>query len=262
MINVSLVHKRLQTASFGRKIYAFETIDSTNSCARVMAGAGAPEGTVVIAELQTSGRGRMGRSWVANPQENLTFSVVLRPGMSSLNLLPLLTGIAVADAVREAAGVEPDCKWPNDLLLGGRKFCGILLEGSLRDEALEFAVAGIGINVNQILFPPDLSDRATSLRLICGREFNREELLRTILHHLEHLYLTGRREDFSSVPRLWTTRAQMIGKPILVQMRDTRLAGTALRIAPDGGLVIATDSGEQTVYAGDVTFPSIEQPAP
>jgi BirA family biotin operon repressor/biotin-[acetyl-CoA-carboxylase] ligase len=262
MINVSLLQKGLQTASFGRKIYAFETIDSTNSCARVMAAAGAPEGTVVIAELQTSGRGRMGRSWVANPQENLTFSVVLRPGMSALNLLPLLTGIAVGDAVREQAGVEPDCKWPNDLLLGGRKFCGILLEGSLRDEALEFAVAGIGINVNQILFPPDLSDRATSLRLICGREFNREELLRTILHHLEHLYQTGCREDFSSVPRLWTTRAQMIGRPILIQMRDTRLAGTARRIAPDGGLVIATDSGEQTVYAGDVTFPSIEQPAP
>lgn len=261
MINVSLLHKGLKTTSFGRKIYAFDTIDSTNGCARAMAGAGAPEGTVVIAESQTSGRGRLGRPWVANPLENLTFSVVLRPGKSSLNLLPLLTGVAVADALQESSGVEPDCKWPNDLLLGGRKVCGILLEGSLRDDDLEFAVAGIGINVNQTVFPPDIAASATSLRLTCGREFNREELLRTVLLHFERLYQAGRLEEFSSVPGLWTARTRMLGKPLLVRMQETTLEGRALRIAPDGGLVIATETGERTVYAGDVTLPTIEQPA-
>jgi BirA family biotin operon repressor/biotin-[acetyl-CoA-carboxylase] ligase len=228
-----------------------------------MANAWAPEGTLVIAEFQTAGRGRLGRSWNANPDENLTFSLVLRPGPASeaLNLLPLLAGIAVAEAILEVTGQEPECKWPNDLLIGGKKVCGILLEGALRDDGLDFVAAGIGINVNQMNFPPDISASATSLRLACGRQFTREEVLRAVLHHFEHLYRAGREEHFSSIPRLWVAHTRMIGKPLEVRANDTTLAGTALRIAPDGGLVLATGSGEQTVYAGDVTIRPVEQPA-
>jgi BirA family biotin operon repressor/biotin-[acetyl-CoA-carboxylase] ligase len=227
-----------------------------------MANAWAPEGTLVIAEFQTAGRGRLGRPWNANPDENLTFSIVLRPGKGSepLNLLPLLAGIAVAEAIHEVTGQEPECKWPNDLLIGGKKVCGILLEGALRDDGLDFVAAGIGINVNQRNFPPDLSATATSLRLVCGREFNREEVLRTVLHHFERLYRAGREEHFSSIPRLWVAHTRMIGKPLEVRSNETTLAGTAVRIAPDGGLVLATGSGEQTVYAGDVTIRPVEQP--
>jgi len=255
MINISQLNKGLKTKSFGKKVYAFDSIDSTNTCARTMANAWAPEGTLVIAEFQTAGRGRLGRPWNANAEENLTFSLVLRPGKSSesLNLLPLLAGIAVARAIQEVTGQEPECKWPNDILIGGKKVCGILLEGALRDDGLDFVVAGIGINVNQTDFPPELSEGATSLRRLCGHEFNREELLRAVLQHFERLYRAEREENFSSIPRLWLAHTRMIGKPLEIHSNETTLAGTAVRIAADGGLVIATESGEQTVYAGDVT---------
>jgi BirA family biotin operon repressor/biotin-[acetyl-CoA-carboxylase] ligase len=264
MINVRQLSKGLKTRSFGRKVYAFDSIDSTNTCARTMANAWAPEGTLVIAEFQTAGRGRLGRPWNSNADQNLTFSVVLRPGKEteSMNLLPLLAGIAVANAIREVTGQEPECKWPNDILINGKKVCGILLEGALSDNGVDFVVAGIGMNVNQTEFPADLSASATSLRLICGREFNREEVLRTVLRHFEQLYQAEREEHFSSIPRLWVARSRMIGKTLEIHSNETTLAGTALRIAPDGGLVIATGSGEQTVYAGDVTVRPLDQPAP
>ncbi len=255
MINVSILSKGLKTHSFGRKVYAFGSIDSTNNCARTMANAWAPEGTLVVAESQTAGRGRLGRSWISSAEESLTFSVVLRPGTDSeaINLLPLLAGVAVAEAIREVAGVEVECKWPNDLLIDGKKVCGILLEGALREDGLDFVVAGIGINVNQGGFPQELSGKATSLRLMCGREFRREDLLRAVLQHFERLYRSGLDERFSSVPRLWAAHARMLGKPLEVRSNESALAGIAVRIAPDGGLVIATGAGEQTVYAGDVT---------
>jgi BirA family biotin operon repressor/biotin-[acetyl-CoA-carboxylase] ligase len=264
MINIPLLTKGLKTRSFGKKVYAFGSIDSTNKCARTMANAGAPEGTLVTAEFQTEGKGRLGRAWVSNPEENLTFSVVLRPGKGaeSLNLLPLLVAVAVAEAIREVAGREPECKWPNDLLLGGKKVCGILLEGVLRDERLDFVVVGIGINVNQENFPPEIAESATSLRLACGRVFNREELLRSVLQRFERLYRAGRDDQFSSVPDLWSSHTQMLGKPLEIRSHDSMFAGTALRIAPDGGLVIASGTGEQTLYAGDVTIRSAEQPTP
>ncbi len=197
----------------------------------------------------------MGRSWVSSAEESLTFSVVLRPGIGAeaLNLLPLLAGVAVAEAIREVAGVDVECKWPNDLLIGGKKVCGILLEGALRDDGLEFVVAGFGINVNQSEFPQELSGKATSLRLMCGREFRREDLLRAVLQHFERLYRSGRNDQFASIPRLWAAHSRMLGKPLEVQSNESTLAGVALRIAPDGGLVISTGAGEQTLYAGDVT---------
>jgi BirA family biotin operon repressor/biotin-[acetyl-CoA-carboxylase] ligase len=264
MINVPLLSKGLKTRSFGRKVYAFGSIDSTNNCARTMANAEAPEGTVVTAEFQTEGKGRLGRPWVSNPEENLTFSVVLRPGKGSesLSLLPLLVGVAVAEAIHDVTGQEPECKWPNDLLLGGKKVCGILLEGVQREDTLDFVVAGIGINVNQEKFPPEIAETATSLRLACGREFNREQLLRAVLQRFERLYRNGRDEQFSSVPGLWSSHTHMLGKLLEIRAHDSTFAGTALRIAPDGGLVIASGTGEQTLYAGDVTIRSVEQPAP
>ncbi len=255
MINVTRLSKGLKTRSFGRKVYAFGSIDSTNNCARTMANAWAPEGTVVVAEFQTAGRGRLGRSWESSAEENLTFSLVLRPRTSSesTNLLPLLAGVAVAEAIREVTGEEPECKWPNDILIGGKKVCGILLEGSLREPGVDFIVAGIGINVNQMEFPREISGTATSLRLRCGKEFNREDLLRAVLHHFERLYRAGLDDQFTATPALWAAHTRMMGKPLEVRSSDGVVSGIAVRIAPDGGLVISTGGGEQTVYAGDVT---------
>jgi BirA family biotin operon repressor/biotin-[acetyl-CoA-carboxylase] ligase len=256
MIDVSRVQTRLKSRSFGRKIYAFESIDSTNTCARALASNEAPEGAIVVADFQTAGKGRLGRSWSATAAENLLFSVILRPRIApeGVNLLPLLTAVAVARAVSERSGLEPDCKWPNDLLLRGKKFCGILLEGVLREGALDYVIAGIGLNVNQVLFPDELKERATSLRIESGKDFDREELLRTVLVEFETLYTQQKEDEFTSVPQLWTSHSGMIGKSVEIESEGTMLTGRAEGIAPDGALVLLTDAGRRSVYAGDVTL--------
>ena len=261
VIDVAAVQKGLKAKIFGKKIYAFESIDSTNNCARTLAGNLTPEGTVIVAEYQTAGRGRLGRLWTANPGENLTFSVVLRPSVTAagLNLLPLLTAVAVTRAVDEFSKLKPECKWPNDLLLGGKKVCGILLESTQQENTLDFVIAGIGINVNQISFPPDIADRATSLRCAAGKTIEREALLRSILEHFEQLYLAERGDGLRSIPQIWLSHAPMIGKIVDVTSEGSVLTGKALGIAPDGGLILATDGGDRTVYAGDVTVHSKRQ---
>ena len=266
MIDTSKVQKGLKTKIFGRKIYAFESIDSTNNCARALAVNDSPEGSVVVAEYQTAGKGRLGRRWIADAGENLTFSTILRPKISpeGLNLLPLVAAVAVARGVLKTTGMKPDCKWPNDLLMDGKKFCGILLEGALRENGFDFAIAGIGVNVNQTVFPPELHERATSLRAASGHAVNREDLLRSILEHFEELYLLGKKEDFRTIPEIWLTHSTMIGKVVEVEPSEgVVISGRASSIAPDGALILTTDSGTRTVYAGDVTLrPLDHQSAP
>jgi BirA family biotin operon repressor/biotin-[acetyl-CoA-carboxylase] ligase len=210
---------------------------------------------VVIAEKQTAGRGRLGRSWQANPGENLTFSIVLRPGPAkgSVNLLPLLVAVAVADAVQVLTGLSPRCKWPNDLLLGEKKFAGILLEGALKDDALDYVVVGVGVNVNQTDFSADLADRATSLRLAAGGTVDREELFKLILERVEDLYLGTRAGGFSGILPLWHARSAMTGQTVSVQAGDAILTGIVTGVSPEGGLILNANGSEQTVYAGDVT---------
>ncbi len=195
-------------------------------------------------------------------QLQATVPVVVDAGLgapSHAAQLGFVAALGLGDALAALTGpaLKLRYKWPNDLLIGGKKVCGILLEGALHDQGLEFVVAGIGINVNQKEFP-GLSE-ATSLRLACGREFNREDLLRNVLHQFERLYRAGRDEQFASTPDLWVAHSTMIGKHLEVRSNESTLAGIAARIAPDGGLVISTGAGEQTVYAGDVTIRPGEQ---
>jgi BirA family biotin operon repressor/biotin-[acetyl-CoA-carboxylase] ligase len=257
MIDVPQLQKGLKTKAFGRKVYAFETIDSTNSCARTMAAAWASEGTVVVAEHQSEGRGRMGRSWSDSAGESLTFSIVLRPKLppEGASLLPLLAGLAVAEGIEGATGLKAECKWPNDLLLEGKKVCGILCEGSAGEEGLEHVIVGIGLNVNQLSFSPEIEGRATSVALARGGQpTNREGLLRTILQRFESLYHEHRKTGFSRIPELFERRATMFGSSITLTLPDSSVTGIARRIAPDGGLVLSADGTERTLYAGDVSF--------
>ena len=255
MLTEQVLRRGLKTRLLGGKVYSFESIDSTNTCAKALASCFSPEGTVVIAEKQTAGRGRLGRSWQANPGENLTFSIVLRPGPAkgTVNLLPLLVAVAVADAVQALTGVSAGCKWPNDLLLGGKKFAGILLEGALKEDALDFVVVGVGVNVHQTEFPEDLSGRATSLRLATGKTVDREELFKLILERVEDLYLGTRSAGFNGILPLWHARSAMTGTTVSVQAGDAVLTGVVTGLSPEGGLVLRTNGAEQTVYAGDVT---------
>jgi BirA family biotin operon repressor/biotin-[acetyl-CoA-carboxylase] ligase len=256
LLDTSALKKGLNTKKFGSKVYAFETIDSTNNCARALAGCFAAEGTLVIAEEQTAGKGRLGRSWQAHPKENLTFSVILRPTLpaEAMNLLPLYAAVAVAEAVEQETGIELECKWPNDLMIAGKKTAGILLEGSLKENSVDYIILGIGINVNQVSFPPEFGDKATSLKLSGGKEFDRMSLLREILRRLESRYVSIMDEGFHTILPLWLSRTTMINREISVDQEGTVVSGVVKGLSPEGALILQTNGSEKTLFAGDVTI--------
>jgi BirA family biotin operon repressor/biotin-[acetyl-CoA-carboxylase] ligase len=250
------LRKGLKTRIFGNKIYTFDNIDSTNNCAKAVAGCGALEGTIVIAEQQTDGRGRLGRLWQANPHENLMFSVVLRPKVppERLNLLPLYVAVAVAEAVERSTNIKVECKWPNDLLLNKRKFAGILIEGSVRQNNVEHVVIGVGINVNQQKFTGELERKATSLRLETGRQLDRVMLFREILLSLEKSYKSVSSKELQTIVPLWLSRFPMINKRISVSQNGNLMSGVVKGLSTDGGLILQANGTEKTFFSGDVTI--------
>jgi BirA family biotin operon repressor/biotin-[acetyl-CoA-carboxylase] ligase len=184
------------------------------------------------------------------------FSVVLRPKVSpsGLNLLPLYAAVAIAEAVEQTTGVSVECKWPNDILVGKRKVAGVLIEGSVKQNVVEYVVIGIGINVNQKRFVGELKTKATSLSLETGTEIDRAELFRSVLSALERHYNTIRAQGFNSIIPLWLSRTAMINKPISVSQQGTIITGVVKGLSDDGGLVLQSNGTVRTLFAGDVTI--------
>jgi BirA family biotin operon repressor/biotin-[acetyl-CoA-carboxylase] ligase len=249
------LRKGLDTRAFGNKIYTFESVDSTNNCAKAVAAIGAEEGTIIITEHQTAGRGRLGRTWQAEPNQNLMFSLVLKPNVppETLNLLPLYVAVAISDAIERTTGLKLECKWPNDLLHKGKKIAGILIEGSVKQNAVEYVVIGVGINVNQTAFDGELLARASSLRNECNREIDRTELFRQVIKSLETGYLDVAKTGFQSVVPQWLSRTSMLNRTVSVSQQGTIISGVMKGLSPDGGLVLQNNGTETTVFAGDVT---------
>ncbi len=255
MLSKKQLQRGLTTKFIGRKLFVFESIDSTNACAKTLAEAGCEEGTVVLADYQSQGRGRLGRTWLAEPGQNLLFSIVLRPSIpqSQSPVLTFLSAVAVSRAVEKVTGVPTHCKWPNDVLLNKKKVCGILTESSLTNGSVAYSVVGIGLNVNQQKFSDSIKD-ATSVALELGKECDRKALFHNVLCEFEELYealLSGKHE---SILDEWNRRCSMFGHTVTVSTHDSQISGTAKRLNDDGGLVLSTNSGEQTFYAGDVTI--------
>lgn len=259
MLSSDTLLNGIKTDSFGRKTYTFATIDSTNSCARVLAGCWAEEGTVVYADEQTAGRGRLGRTWTAAAGENLTFSVILRPAIlpGQINLLPLVAALGVARGIETCCGISVQCKWPNDILLNGRKIAGILLEGSVT-ERVQFVVAGIGVNVNQTVFPEEIRARATSIGRETGVSVDRPALFRAVLESFEHEYRAALSTNFRDVLPRWLTYAPMIGRKISLRHESFEVHGLVSGISKDGGLIVSSEGKERTYLAGDVTITDLE----
>ncbi len=251
---------RLSTDRFGQSMRGFEEVGSTNERAAQWAAEDAPEGATVLTEYQTTGRGRHGRAWTADKGRNLLFSVVLRPELSPdrFGLLTVAAGVAVAEAIE--AFVSPHSaalKWPNDVLLEGRKTCGILLESSLAPPNTDAVVVlGVGLNVNQTDFPEALADTATSLRLTTGRSVPRAPLLARLLHALERRYDAVQNDGAEAVRSAFRTRLASLGSltTLRVPGTDESLSGTVQGITDTGALRLHTADGtETTVHAGDVT---------
>ncbi len=248
----------LATDRFGQALRGFEEVDSTNVHAGTWAQNGASEGSVVVAEYQTAGRGRHGRTWSADKSQNLLFSVVLRPRLAAdrLGLITVAASVAVAETIDHfVAPHRSSIKWPNDVLLEGRKTCGMLLETSMAGAQTEAVVLGVGLNVNQTHFPDSLEDTATSLRLTTGRPVPRPPLLARLLQALEDRYDTVQSGGADVVRSTFHERLTRLHAPTTLRFTgsDQTITGTVQGITDAGALRLETEQGMQTVHAGEVT---------
>lgn len=243
---------RLPFGLMGRAFYPLRSVDSTQDVAKQLAAEGAPEGTVVVADHQTRGRGRAGRTWLAEPRVNLLFSVLLHPPIPIARVpqLSLLAAVASSEALETQTGLPLRIRWPNDLMLAGRKVAGILTEAASGAQRVLHVVVGIGINVNQTGFPDEIRDRATSLALATGRSLDREKLLEVLLTALDRWYTVYLETGFASARSAWCRNSATLGEWVV---SEQGIAGTALDLDEDGALMVRVPSGVvERVVGGEV----------
>jgi BirA family biotin operon repressor/biotin-[acetyl-CoA-carboxylase] ligase len=257
ILTPDLLRKRLKGNLFGKRVFHFFKTDSTNRVAMELGFAGEPEGTVVMAEEQTAGRGRAGRSWYSEKGTGLYFSVLLRPRLAPAQapLLTMLAGLSAQAAIQALTALEPELKWPNDLLLNGKKLGGILTEMHAEASAVRFVVVGIGINTNQEKFPAELASIATSLRKESGRITFRLELLVRLLAQLESDYARFLSEGAAFVVERFQQVSDFAkGRRVRVETSAESYVGTTAGLSPEGLLLVRRENGQATtVIAGDVT---------
>jgi BirA family transcriptional regulator, biotin operon repressor / biotin---[acetyl-CoA-carboxylase] ligase len=252
-----MLSHRLRGTPFARRIYHFFRIDSTNSMAMRLGEQGEPHGAIVLAEEQTAGRGRAGRAWASEKSAGIYCSVLLRPPISPAQapLLTLVAGLAARDAAAEDLNTQPDIRWPNDLLAGGKKFCGILTEMRAEPDRVQFAVIGIGINVNQTKLPEHLKEIATSLRIETGKSHSRLELLIRLLRNLDHYYNQLLAEGASPILRRFAEVSSYFkGKRVRITTARETFTGATAGLEASGVLRVARDDGRgiESVVSADV----------
>lgn len=248
----------LQTRDIGRNIFYFSDVGSTNNEAKKLAADGCPHGTIIVAEGQNTGRGRLARGWFSPSGKGIWLSVVLRPPFSPIEApkCTLLAAVALTKAIREVTAVPCGIKWPNDILYHGKKLVGILTEMSAEMDAINYVVIGMGVNVNvdSTDFPPEVSDIATSLSLCSGQTVDRLRLLCAILRHLEEAYNTAVAHGFASILDDWRRLSITIGQAVNVIGPNEQYSGLAVDIDEDGALLVETDGQVRKVIAGDVSI--------
>lgn len=247
----------LKTEFMGRHIHSEEVVDSTQKVAQRLVLEGAPEGTIVIAEEQLSGRGRMDRKWHSPKYTGIWMSVILRPNLPPAKApqLTLITAVAVVQTIEEITGMTPEIKWPNDILLKGKKLTGILTEMQADADRIHSIIIGIGINVNQKLedYPEELKQIATSIAIEYGKKLERAEIIKVLLVKLEKLYSLYLDQGFYPIKLLWESYAISIGKKITARTITGSIYGQALGITDEGVLMIEDASGKvHHVYSADI----------
>jgi BirA family transcriptional regulator, biotin operon repressor / biotin---[acetyl-CoA-carboxylase] ligase len=250
---------RLQTKTLRGPVYHFDIAASTNDLAKKLGVQGAPEGALVVAETQSAGRGRLGRSWHSPPGMGLYASLLLRPPLppADMPLITLSTAVSVVRTLTRSVGVIPGIKWPNDLILNGKKLGGILTEMETESDQIRYLVVGLGLNVNNPDFPPELAGTATSLFQEKGRPFQRVPLLKTWLEEFENLYLRFLARGFPEILEEWKQHSVTLGKYVAVRQGTRHLEGLALEVAADGALLLETARGEvMKVTSGEITLES------
>jgi BirA family transcriptional regulator, biotin operon repressor / biotin---[acetyl-CoA-carboxylase] ligase len=254
-----LISAGLKSARIGRNLVCLRETGSTNEAAFKMAEEGAAEGTVVVAEAQCRGKGRLGRVWESPAGVNLYCSVILRPPILPARAaqMTFLSAVAVARAIADETSLRPFIKWPNDLLINGRKVAGLLNEMSAETEKVNFIILGIGVNINMKRgqFPEGLRHPATSLFLETGKPINRADFTRALLEALDLLYGAYLDHGYGPVREEWLARCNFLGSRVRISFLDKELTGTAKGIDEEGALLVERPDGMvERVLAGDVTI--------
>lgn len=260
LLHADDLHARLgRTRVIGRQIRVFQETTSTSDIVEKFARDGVKEGVVAFAESQTRGRGRLGRQWISPSRKGLWFSVLLRPDLHPLQATQMTVACATAlrRAIASRTGLRPTIKWPNDIMVNGRKVAGILTELSAEVDHIKYLIAGIGVNLNQTAadFAPELRKTATSLRIECGGALSRPDLAVAMLQELDndyHLVTAGR---FPELADEWEEHCNTMGKDVSIRVGDRWVRGRAEALGDDGALLVRTEHGHlEQVVGGDVTL--------
>ncbi|WP_036582496.1 biotin--[acetyl-CoA-carboxylase] ligase [Paenibacillus darwinianus] len=252
---------KLRTNTFGQRVKLLGAVDSTQNAAQRLAEEGAPEGTLVVAEQQLQGRGRMGRPWISPKGKGVWMSFILRPSipLPFTPQLTLLAAVALCRSLRRLTGLDIGIKWPNDLLIDGKKISGILLESSAEEERLKYVVAGIGISLNLDAsdYPPDMLAKAVSLKLAAGRPFDRSETIAEFLNEFEELYLLYGEEGFGPIRTLWEALSVSLDKPcVLTTPQGSVIEGSPVGLADTGELLVKREDGKVVhVFSAEMGLP-------
>jgi len=247
------ITNNLDTRFIGQRVIYYPRLTSTMDVAKREAQQGAAEGTIVVADEQTAGKGRLKRGWLS-PEGNIALSVILYPGLPYLPFLIMLASLAVVHSIEAVTGLKSQVKWPNDILINGRKVCGILIESEVRGNTVEYAIVGIGVNVNLRLSAfPEILSTATSLYDELGTEVSRLSLIQRLLVEIEKLYLSL--PAGGSVYQEWRDSLVTLGKRVQVKTGKTVYKGIAESVASDGSLLLRQSDGSLTrIVAGDATL--------
>lgn len=257
ILNLQTIKSLLKTKVMGINVTHTLMVDSTQTLAHSMVAKGSIEGALVIAEQQTEGRGRLGKKWFSPAGKGIWFSLILKPDipLQFMSQLTLLVSVALCRTIRKKYALNAGIKWPNDILINGRKISGILLESSAEEERLRYVIAGVGISANMITedFPVDLIDKASSLRIELGRSINREELLCGFLEEFECLYDMYNEQGFAPIRMLWEALSVSLHCPIEVQTKSGRVEAIAHGLDEMGALMVTVKNGpDEKIYSGDV----------
>jgi BirA family biotin operon repressor/biotin-[acetyl-CoA-carboxylase] ligase len=253
----SLIRPELGENQIGHRIVHYFRTDSTNNVALALTAQGAEHGTVVVAEEQTAGRGRLGRDWYSEKSSGIYASIILRPPLApaAASVLTLLAGVAVHQAVRSTTGLPVDIRWPNDLLINGKKVCGILTEMSAELDRLHAVVLGIGLNVNHREMPANLKQIATSLRMEGRKIYSRAQILAALLKELEKKYRLLLDDGSAAIAQAWAAASSYAeGKRIRVLSGSEEFPATTAGLEPNGALRIRREDGrEESLVSGEIT---------
>lgn len=260
VLNEDELKSRRKTGWIGNEIHYFDVTDSTNLRAKQLAEEGSCHGTLVVADRQDAGRGRRGKSWASPAGTSVYMSLLLKPEIKpgSAAMLTLIAGLSVARAIREYAGISPQIKWPNDIVINGKKVCGILAELSTEIEQIHYVVVGIGINVRNREFPEEIAPIATSLVLEGREEIRRAELIERVCRFFEYYYeIFCKTYDLSALCQEYNEYLVNRGRQVKVLDPQKSFEGKALGITDKGELVVETEEGEKLVSAGEVSVRGI-----